>query len=63
VGKVKPSNCVVCGKPLTKWVKFKRLFWSPWGCSISFVWRYCCSPTCWEKALNGLIAEMEEQGD
>lgn len=55
------DNCVHCGKPLTGWVKFKRLFWRPTLCPTSFIYKLCCSRSCWEKELNRPMEEITDE--
>jgi len=51
------NECVWCGRPITWKRRLLRLFWAPWWCDISFVWRQVCSKECYENALNNLAKQ------
>ena len=53
------NKCVECGRDITLWMRFKRLFWGPTFCDKSFVYKACCSPSCWEKALEKRLKKIK----
>ena len=55
---LEPNTCFRCGKPLTWWVRLKRLFWAPWWCATSYVWRSCCSQKCCEARLVAMLRDL-----
>ena len=53
------NDCAWCGQPITWWRLLLRLFWAPWWCDMSVVWRECCSRGCY---VNALYAEAKRRG-
>jgi len=53
------TECAWCGRPITWKRRLLRLFWAPWWCSMSFVWRTCCSAEC---AENQILHQLNSTG-
>lgn len=52
--------CVECGCDITPWMRFKRIFWGPTFCDISYVYKACCSRSCWTKALEKRLSKVRD---
>jgi len=53
------GKCVNCGKQITTWNKFCRIFWAPMLCNISTFWRVMCSHKCDIEYLERIIKEQQ----
>jgi len=61
------QKCIVCNKEITIADNILKLFWAPWNCDISIVYKFVCSYHCWTIALDdgmkdpeGLVKRMKK---
>ena len=53
-------TCVWCGRRITRWKMFVRVFWAPWWCDVSIFWKICCSSRCNTKFLEHEIEGLKK---
>jgi hypothetical protein len=47
----KAMKCINCGKEITTFDNFLKIFWAPISCQTSFVWKFVCSYKCQGQSL------------